>query len=91
MVFAACMDKETVPGTTFRKHREIAGGLLSEDDYLLAEILFNPHSMKQLERVISRMEFMRHVISGRDYEEAVTFFNRLRENMGDNTVETRVL
>jgi len=81
MVFAACMDKETVPGTTFRKHREIAGGLLSEDDYLLAEILFNPHSMKQLERVISRMEFMRHVIQGRDYEEAITFFDRLRENL----------
>jgi len=81
MVFAACMDKDTVPGTTFRKHREIAGGLLSEDDYLLAEILFNPHSMRQLERVISRMEFMRHVIRGRDYEEAVSFFNRLRENV----------
>lgn len=80
MVFAACMNKNAVPGTTFRKHREIAEGLLSEDDYLLAEILFNPHSLEQLERVISRMEFMRHVIRGRDYEEAVTFFNRLREN-----------
>ncbi|NOY22857.1 MAG: prephenate dehydrogenase [Acidobacteria bacterium] len=81
MVFAACMDKDVVPGTTFKKHREIATGLLSEDDYLLAEILFNPHSIKQLERVISRMEFMRHVIRGRDYEEAVSFFNRLRENV----------
>ncbi len=82
MVFSACMDKDTVPGTTFRKHREIAEGLLSEDDFLLAEILFNPYSIKQLERVISRMEFMRHVILGRDTEEAISFFNRLRENLG---------
>ena len=88
MVFAACMNKDTVPGTTFRKHREIAGGLLSEDDYLLAEILFNPHSMKQLERVISRMEFMRHVIRDRDYEEAITFFNKLRQNVGTNAAVT---
>ncbi|RLE22941.1 MAG: prephenate dehydrogenase/arogenate dehydrogenase family protein, partial [Acidobacteria bacterium] len=82
MVFAASMDKNAVPGTTFKKHREIAEGLLSEDNYLLAEILFNPHSMEQLEKVINRMEFMRHVILGRDYEEAVTFFNKLSYNVG---------
>ncbi|NOZ12601.1 MAG: prephenate dehydrogenase [Acidobacteria bacterium] len=81
MVFTACMDKNTVPGTTFKKHREIAKGLLSENDYLLAEILFNPHSAVQLEKVISRMEFMRHIIRGRDYEEAIRFFNGLRENL----------
>ena len=31
MVFAACMNNTAVPGTTFRKHLEIAKGLLQED------------------------------------------------------------
>jgi len=84
MVFAACLDEKTVPGTTFRRHREIAEGLLSEDDGLLAEILFNPHSMAQIERVTSRMEFMKHVIRGRDTEEATRFFNSLRANLAGN-------
>ena len=35
MVFAACMKKQEAPGTTFRKHFEIAKGLFSEDDFLL--------------------------------------------------------
>lgn len=81
MVFAACMDTTAVPGSTFKKHREIAKGLLSEDDYLLAEILFNPYSLNQLEKVASRLEFLKHVIRGKDIEEAIKFFNRLRENI----------
>lgn len=81
MVFAASMEKTTVPGTTFKKHLEIARGLLSEDDYLLGEIIFGPHSLEQLEKVTSRLEFLKHVIKGRDYEEAKAFFARLRENI----------
>ncbi|NOZ01840.1 MAG: prephenate dehydrogenase [Deltaproteobacteria bacterium] len=81
MVFGACMDDKAVPGTTFRKHREIAHGLMAEDDYLLAEILFNPHSMEQIERVTSRLEFLKHVIRARDSEEAIVFFDRLRANL----------
>ena len=39
-VFAAVMKHQEAPGTTFKKHMAIAKGLLSEDDYLLQEILF---------------------------------------------------
>jgi len=85
MVFAAVLDRKTVPGTTFKRHRETAEGLLAEDDDLLAEILFNPHSMRQLERVTQRLEFMKHVIAGRDRDEAVKFFGRLRENLQNGT------
>jgi len=80
MVFAASMERTTVPGTTFKKHLEIARGLLSEDDYLLGEIIFGPHSLEQLDKVTSRLEFLKHVIKGRDYEEARAFFAKLREN-----------
>ncbi len=81
MVFAACMDNKAVPGTTFKKHLGIARGLLSEDDYLLSEILFNPHSLPQLEKVTSRLDFLKHVIRERDSEEARKFFKRLRKNI----------
>ncbi len=81
LVFAACMERSTVPGTTFKKHLEIARGLLSEDDYLLAEVIFGPHSIEQLEKVTSRLEFLKHVIKGRDFDEARAFFAKLRQNI----------
>lgn len=83
LVFAACMEDKAVPGSTFARHRKIARGLLSEDDHLLAEILFNPNSAAQLDRITSRLEFLKHVIRGRDYEEARRFFAKLRKNIGE--------
>lgn len=81
LVFAACMKNTAVPGTTFKRHLTIARGLLSEDDHLLAEILFNKNSVKQLENITGRLEFLKHIINGRDYEEAQRFFNTLRDNI----------
>lgn len=82
MVFAACMDSKAVPGATFKKHRMIARGLLSEEDNLLTEILFNKYSLAQLEKVTARLEFLKHVIKGKDRDEAKKFFDKLRNNMG---------
>lgn len=81
IVFAACLNRKTVPGTTFARHYEIAWGLLSEDDFLLAEVLFNPYSLAQLEKINSRLELVKHIIKARDYEEAQKFFAKLRENL----------
>jgi prephenate dehydrogenase/chorismate mutase len=81
MVFAACMETAAVPGSTFKKHLEIAQGLLAEDDELLAEIIFNPHSVAQLDHVTARLEFLKHIIRARDGEEAAAFFERLRSNL----------
>ncbi|MCP4664733.1 MAG: prephenate dehydrogenase [Deltaproteobacteria bacterium] len=81
MVFAACMKKQEAPGTTFRKHLGIAMGLLSEDDHLLAEIMFNPHTVKQIEEINSRLTYLTHIIKGRDFEEMQKFLDRLRKNI----------
>jgi len=81
MVFAGCVDTKAVPGTTFKKHMDIATKLLKEDDHLLAEILFNPNSLRQLEKITSRLEFLKHIMMGRDYDEAKRFFDKLRENV----------
>ncbi len=83
LVFAACMGEKTVPGTTFKKHMAVSRGLLSEDDSLLSEILFNKHSAEQISKISSRLELLKHIINGRDYEEAGKFFGKLRKNISD--------
>lgn len=82
LVFATGLDATAVPGTTFARHLKIAKGLLSEDDHLLAEILFNPFSLPQLEKVTANLEYFKHIIAARDYEEAGKLFDRLRKNVG---------
>ncbi len=81
MVFAACVNTSAVPGTTFAKHMKIAKGLLSEDDHLIAEILFNPYSLPELDRITAKLEHLKHIIRGRDDEEIAIFLQRLRENI----------
>ena len=44
LVFASVMKHQDAPGTTFKRHMAIARGLMSEDDFLLSEILFNPNT-----------------------------------------------
>ena len=40
LAFGSVMRHQDAPGTTFKRHMAIARGLMSEDDYLLQEILF---------------------------------------------------
>ena len=68
-------------GSADLRHLTIARGLLSEDDHLLAEILFNTHSVEQLNHITGRLEFLKHIIMGRDYDEARRFFEGLRNNI----------
>ncbi len=82
MVFAACMKEQAAPGTTFKKHFGIAQGLLSEDDFLLTEILLNPHSLNQVERINEQMESLIKMIRARDKEQLKGFFQMLRNNLG---------
>jgi prephenate dehydrogenase len=81
LVFAACVKTDAIPGTTFKRHMAIAKGLMSEDDNLLAEILFNDHSITQIEKAVSRLTFLQHVIAGKDREELFLFFGKLRGNI----------
>jgi len=81
MVFASCVSTDAVPGTTFKHHLDVARGLLSEDDFLLSEIIFNPHSLAQLEKISGRLNFLWHIIRNRDTSEAIRFFEGLRKNV----------
>ena len=81
LVFAACMKEKVVPGSTFARQHGIAKGLLTEDDRLISEILFNDNTLVQLEKVTSKLEFLKHIIRQKDYEESKFFFDKLRKNI----------
>lgn len=81
LVFAACMKQQEAPGTTFRKHLDIAKGLFSEDDFLLSEILFSPFTLEQLELISEKMEYLREIIKEKDTEKMRAFLNGLRKNI----------
>ena len=83
MVFAACMKKQEAPGTTFKRHYEIACGVLSEDDYLLAEILFSPYTHEQIERISEKLDFLMKIISERSFSKMKNFLDELRGNISD--------
>jgi len=81
LVFASCIDNAAVPGATFARHMKIAKGLLSEDDHLLCEILFNPQSVPQIEKISARLQHLKHIIAGKDREEAKEFLDKLRKKI----------
>jgi prephenate dehydrogenase len=79
------MKEQDAPGTTFKKHYSIAEGLLSEDDYLLSEILLSPHSLGQVERIRDQLKLLIGMIKERDKEQLNGFFQMLRSNIGLET------
>jgi prephenate dehydrogenase len=81
LVFAACMKKLEAPGTTFRKHLEVARGVLSEDDFLLSEILFSPYTAEQVKKINAKLDSLIEIITRKDFESLKIFFDTLRKNI----------
>ena len=81
LVFASIMKHQDAPGTTFKKHMAIARGLLSEDDYLLTEILFNPNTPAQLEKIIDELTRLRTIVEKKDSAEMKCFLDGVRRNL----------
>jgi prephenate dehydrogenase len=81
LVFASCMKKQEAPGTTFKKHMTIAHGLMSENNYLLSEVLFSPYTIPQLENIKEKMELLIDIIKRRDTKELHKFFDTIRKNI----------
>lgn len=81
LVFAAVMKHQDAPGTTFKKHLAVAHGLLSEDDYLLSEILFNPHTAAQIDAIQAQMSTLRDIVARKDTAQMQQFLARVRKNI----------
>ncbi len=81
LTFASVMKPIEAPGTTFKRHMDIAKGLLSEDDYLLCEILFNPYTPKQVENIRQELANLLDIIEHKDTERMQAFLNKVRKNI----------
>lgn len=83
LVFASVMKHQDAPGTTFKKHMNIAKGLLSEDDFLLTEILFNPYSGNQVEKIREELKDLLTIIENKDSVAMLDFLTKVRKNIAD--------
>lgn len=81
LAFGAVMKHQDAPGTTFKRHMAIANGLMSEDDYLVQEILFNPNSVEQLDGIIERLSELRDIVDKHDGERMRAFLASVRQNL----------
>lgn len=84
LVFAGCMKHQKAPGTTFNKHMTIARGLLSEEDHLLTEILFNPFTYSQVEKIRLHLKELLGLIKEKDSKGMQEFLNQVRNNIAEN-------
>lgn len=81
LVFAGVMKHQDAPGTTFKRHMAIARGLMSEDDYLLSEILFNPNTVGQLNRIQEKLAELQQIVEQRDPVAMKKFLDIVRQNL----------
>lgn len=84
-VFAAVMKHQDAPGTTFKRHMNIARGVLNEDDYLLQEVLFNPHTSEQVEHIRTELKDLLGIIERKDEEGMKAYLEKIRANVKANS------
>ena len=80
-VFAAVMQPQAAPGTTFKRHLKIARGVLNEDEGLLREILFNPLTSAQVTQIRDRLTDLIRIIEQRDEAALSEFLAKIRTNI----------
>ena len=81
LAFTGVMEPQEAPGTTFKKHLQIAQGLLAEDEYLVQEILYNPYSVKQIDAIQKQIDRLKHIIINKDNEELRAYLAESRKNI----------
>lgn len=79
-VFAAVMKPQDAPGTTFKRHMAIAKGVLNEDETLLREILFNPHTSGQVSQIRQELKTLIEIIDTKDADALAAFIKRIKAN-----------
>ena len=80
-VFAAVMKHQDAPGTTFKRHMKIAKGVLTEDDYLLQEILFNPYTHDQVSQIRTELKELLEIIDKKDADGMKGYLAKIRKNV----------
>ena len=80
-VFAAVMKHQEAPGTTFKRHMAIAKGVLGEDACLLREILFNPRTSGQVEKIRNELGTLIDIIDRKDEAALNDYLAKIREHI----------
>lgn len=80
-VFAAVMKPQDAPGTTFKRHMNIAKGVLGEDDFLLQEILFNPYTSEQVAEIRNELSNLLHIIEQKDAQGMKNYLQKIRAHI----------
>ena len=80
-VFAAVMKPQDAPGTTFKRHLNIARGVLGEDDFLLREILFNPYTAEQVGHIRDELNNLLDIIDRKDADGMKEYLVKIRKNV----------
>ena len=83
-VFAAVMKHQDAPGTTFKRHMQIAKGVLNEDDYLLQEILFNPYTSGQVAQIREELAELIDIIDHKDAKRMKVFLTKIRNHVKED-------
>ena len=82
--FAAVMKHQDAPGTTFKRHMQIAKGVLNEDDYLLQEILFNPYTSGQVAQIREELAELINIIDHKDAKRMKLFLTKIRNHVKED-------
>lgn len=80
-VFAAVMKHQDAPGTTFKRHLRIANGVLSEDETLLREILFNPKTSGEVAKIRTELKELIEIIDNKNEEAFGKYIRKIREHI----------
>ena len=59
----------------------IAKGVLTEDDYLLQEILFNPYTHDQVAQIRDELKQLLEIIDHKDAEGMKAYLTKIRSNV----------
>ena len=59
----------------------IAHGVLSEDDCLLREILFNPYTKDQVSQIRTEMKELIEIIDTKDEDRMQAYLTKIRKNI----------
>lgn len=79
--FAAVMKHQDAPGTTFKRHLQIAKGVLNEDEYLLQEILFNPFTSGQVSQIREELKELIDIIDHKDGKRMAAYVAKIRKKL----------
>ena len=79
--FAAVMKHQDAPGTTFKRHKQIAKGVLNEDNYLLQEILFNPYTHDSVVQIRTELKELLEIIDNKDADGMRKYLKKIRNNV----------